>query len=268
MILMRRRTGYYRRYPVFPVLGALVRAAGWLMLVAVLAGVLVAGWPLTVAAAWAYVAAWAAGWPPRRLVVAATWCLPMIAAFVIASLVAGDRSWDAAAWSPLDAWVRASHALAAGAWLRAMVVIAPTAIPLGLLAGAGVWRARIALIASGAAGWSPGAAVAFDERQWRRSVRTASLRVRAPGGVPLLSSRGDPQIGAVIRSVGSPAPPGAGGPVRRGALASAGGRHDRGWQDHDAGPSDSGVLGGGGAAGARHGGAGAVGGGDRREGRV
>ena len=45
--------------------------------------------------------------------------------------------------------------------------------------------------------------MAFDERQWRRSVRTASLRVRAPGGVPLLSPRGDPLLGAVIRSVGA-----------------------------------------------------------------
>jgi hypothetical protein len=202
VIGMRRRR-YHRRYPVFPVLGAVLSAAGWLILVAVVAGALVAAWPLTVAGLWAYVAAWTAGWPPRRLVVAAGWCVPMVAAFAVAYAVSGDGAWQAAVGAPGYAWVRAWQALAEGAWLRAMVVIAPTAIPLGLLVGAVAWRARIGLIASGAAGWSPGAAVAFDERQWRRAVRTASLRVRAPGGVPLLSARGDPQIGAVIRSVGS-----------------------------------------------------------------
>jgi hypothetical protein len=197
-----RRQGYYRRYPVFPLLGAVLRLAGWLLLAGVAVGLVVAAWPLTVAAGWAYVAAWAAGWPPRRLVTAAVWCLPMMATFAIAYGVAGDGSWLAAVQAPGYAWVRAWHALDAGDWARAMVVIAPTAIPLGLLVGAAGWRARIGLIASGAAGWSPGAAVAFDERQWKRSVRTASWRVRAPGGVPLLSRRGDPLLGAVIRSVG------------------------------------------------------------------
>ena len=58
-------------------------------------------------------------------------------------------------------------------------------------------------MATGAAGWSPAAPVAFDERQWRRSVRSAALRVRAPGGVPLLSAaRRIRVLGAVIRSVG------------------------------------------------------------------
>ena len=57
--------------------------------------------------------------------------------------MAGDGSWQAAVGAPFYAWVRAWHALAAGEWLRAMVVIAPTAIPLGMLAGAAAWRARI-----------------------------------------------------------------------------------------------------------------------------
>jgi len=34
-----------------------------------------------------------------------------------------------------------------------------------------------------------GAAGVFDIKQWRRSSRTARQRVRAPGGVPLLSRR-------------------------------------------------------------------------------
>ena len=201
-MLVRGRVQYYRRPPVFPVLSALVRGLAWVVVGATVAALLVAAWPLAVAGAWAYVAAWASGWPPRRLVVAAVWCLPMVAAFAVSYAVAGDGSWEAALQAPAYAWERAWHAVIAGEWLRAMVVITPTAVPLGLLAGAGAWRARIGLIASGAAGWSPGAAVAFDERQWRRSVRSASYRVRAPGGVPLLSRHGNPVLGAVIRSVG------------------------------------------------------------------
>jgi len=113
-----------------------------------------------------------------------------------------DGTWLAAAWSPVHAWVSSWRALRAGDWARAAVVIAPATIPAGLLAGALLWRAQIALMASGAAGWSPVAPAAFNERQWRRSVRTAAQRVRAPGGVPLLSRRGNPQLGAVIRTVG------------------------------------------------------------------
>lgn len=182
--------GFGRRvyYRPFPVLGLVVRVVAWLVAAVVAAALVAAAWPLVVAGLWAYVAAWAAGWPPRRLVVAAGWCVPMVAAFEVAYLVAGDGAWQVAAWSPAESWVRAWHALAAGSWLRAMVIIAPTAIPLGLVAGAVGWRLRIGLIESGAAGWSPGAAVAFDERQWKRAVRSASWRVHAPGGPPLDSA--------------------------------------------------------------------------------
>jgi hypothetical protein len=110
-------------------------------------------------------------------------------------------------WSPFLAWQRAWHDLAAGSWLRAMVVIAPTAIPAGLVVAAFAWRVRVGLMATGAAGWWPGAPVAFDERQWRRQAASAGQRVRAPGGVPVLSGRGDPVVGAVIRTVGHRARP-------------------------------------------------------------
>ena len=126
----------------------------------------------------------------------------MLATFVLAAWAEGGGSWQSVLWSPFYAWVRAWHALDKGEWWQAMVVIASAAVPAGLLAGAVLWRARLGLMASGAAGWSPGAPVAFDERQWRRSVRTAAERVRAPGGVPLLTRRGDPVLGAVIRTVG------------------------------------------------------------------
>ena len=194
----RRQVVIYRR---FWLLAMAARLVLWLVVSGIVLGLLAAGWPLVLAGAWSYMAAWASGWPPRRLVVAAVWCVPIMAAFAVAYLVAGDGAWQAAVWSPAVAWSRAWTALLAGSWMRAMVVIAPTAIPLGLVFGAVAWRLRIGLIASGAAGWSPGAAVAFDERQWKRSVRSASWRVRAPGGVPLLSRRGNPQLGAVIRAV-------------------------------------------------------------------
>lgn len=173
-------------------LGLVATAVLWLVLAAMVGGVLVAAWPLVVAAGWAFGAAWVRGWPPRRLVIAAAWCSPMVATFVLAAWADGGGPWQSAVWSPFYAWARAWHALDAGEWWQAMVIIAPAAVPVGLLAGAVLWRARLGLMASGAAGWSPGAPVVFDERQWRRSVRTAAQRVRAPGGVPLLTRRGDP----------------------------------------------------------------------------
>jgi hypothetical protein len=196
------RGRWVREYRRITLMSVVVQAVLWLALVGVVVGLLVAAWPLVVASVWAFVAAWVRGWPPRRLVVAAGWCVPMVAVFALAAFLTGEDAWQAAVWSPVYAWVRAWHALAGGRWLAAMVVIAPTAVPLGLLAGGLLWRIRLGLMAAGAAGWGPGAPVAFDERQWRRSVRTAAQRVRAPGGVPLLSRRGNPQLGAVIRAVG------------------------------------------------------------------
>ena len=142
-----------------------------------------------------------AGLACRRLAAGAAWCLPMLAAFALAYWFSGHGGWGSAAWSPFRAWQHAWHALFLGEWLRAMVVIAPTAIPAGLLLAAVCWRLRVGLMASGSAGWWPGAPMAFDERQWQRQVANAGQRVRAPGGVPVLS-RGEPVVGAVIRAVG------------------------------------------------------------------
>lgn len=237
----RRRVREYRR---FTVLGFLVAAVFWLVLVAVMMTLLVAAWPLVVAAAWAYAVAWGAGWPPRRLAVAAAWCVPMVMAFAIVYWAAGDGAWQVAAWSPVRAWLLAWDALDAGEWLRAIVIIAPTAIPAGLLLGAFAWRVRVGLMASGAADWSPAAPVAFDERQWRRSVRSAALRVRAPGGVPLLSRRGNPVLGAVIRSVGHRPRPvlELPYPLLRTHMLVVG--TNGGGEDHGADPADGGILGG------------------------
>jgi hypothetical protein len=193
-----RRVREYRQVT----LGSLLLTAlFWLIRVAVVGGLLVAAWPLAIAAGAGFVLAWWRGWPARRLAAGAAWCVPMLIAFALAYGLKGG-AWQVAAWSPFRAWEYAWHDVLRGSWLRAMVVIAPTAIPAGLLVAAFWWRLRVGLMAAGAAGWWPGAPVAFDERQWRRQVAAAGQRVRAPGGVPVLSPRGVPLVGAVIRAVG------------------------------------------------------------------
>jgi Helicase HerA, central domain len=189
-----------REYRQVTLLGLLLTVVLWLVLVFVVGGLLVAAWPLVIAAGCGFVVAWWRGWHARRLVIGALWCLPMLATFVIAYGIDGG-AWQVAAWSPVLAWDRSWHALTSGDWLRAMVLMAPSAVPFGMLLAALAWRARVALMAAGAVGWWPGAPVAFDERQWRRQVRTAALRVRAPGGVPL-TRRDGPVLGATIRAVG------------------------------------------------------------------
>ncbi len=193
-----RRVREYRQVTLF---GFLFGVLVWLIGVAIVGGLLVAAWPLVIAAGAGFVLAWWRGWPARRLVIGAAWCVPMLIAFALAYGLKGG-AWQVAAWSPFRAWQDAWHDVLHGLWVRAMVVIAPTAIPAGLLVAAFWWRLRVGLMAAGAAGWWPGAPVAFDERQWRRQVAAAGQRVRAPGGVPVLSSAGDPLIGAVIRAVG------------------------------------------------------------------
>src|SRR5450755_2132067 len=54
------------------------KVVGWL----IVAAVAVAAWPLTIAAATGYLAAWLRGWPPARLWHAAAWALPMTAVYV------------------------------------------------------------------------------------------------------------------------------------------------------------------------------------------
>ena len=49
------------------------KVVGWLLV----AAAAIAAWPLTIAAASVYLAAWLRGWPPARLWHAAIWALPM-----------------------------------------------------------------------------------------------------------------------------------------------------------------------------------------------
>ncbi len=173
-----------REYRRASCLGVLLTVVLWVIAAVVTAGLLAAAWPLVIAAGCGFAVAWWRGWPARRLAGAAVWCAPMVAAFAVAYFAAGDGAWQAAAWSPVRAWELAWHALRAGGWLRAMVIIAPTAVPAGLLVAAVAWRARVSMMAAGAAGWWPGAPVAFDERQWRRQVGAAGQRVRDPAASP------------------------------------------------------------------------------------
>ena len=108
--------------------------------------------------------------------------------------------------APYHAWLAMWHLGAVGSVAMAAVTIAPSAIPLGLLAGGLAWSYRIYSMQTGAGGLSPSSPIVFDVRQWRRQVRSARARLAAPGSVPL--TIGDGVVaGAVIRAVGHPQRP-------------------------------------------------------------
>jgi hypothetical protein len=172
------------------------------ILVAVaLIAIAVAAAPVMLVAAIGFAAAWSGGWQPRRLLIAAAWCGPMVVVWLAASALAGPGGLMLVT-APYHAWLLFWHLARAGAVVRATATIAPAAIPLGLLLGAAAWSYRIRSLAAGAGGWSPAAAAAFDRRQWQHQVRAAKARIAAPGSVPL-TMHGDLIVaGAVIRSVG------------------------------------------------------------------
>ncbi|HEY2550189.1 MAG TPA: hypothetical protein VGI64_06395, partial [Streptosporangiaceae bacterium] len=178
-------------------------AAGGLRALAGVA-ILAAAAPVCLVAAIAMLTAWWQGWPPRRLYRSAAWCAPMVAVWLAAS-AAASGSLAAAATAPYRAWLAMWHLGAAGSYPAAVAVFAPAAIPLGLAAAGLAWSARISSMAAGAGGRSPGAAAAFDQRQWRHQSRAAAARIAAPGALPLTSPNGDIVTGAVIRAVGHPA---------------------------------------------------------------
>jgi hypothetical protein len=156
--------------------------------------------PVAVVAASGVIVAWRQGWQPARLYRAAAWCLPMVAVWLAATALARHSLWPAVD-APRLAWLAIWRR---GDYLAAAVLIAPAALPLGLLAGGWAWARRLASMAAGAGGRSPAAAASFDARQWRHQVRSARARIAAPGAVPLLTARGDFVAGAVIRAVGHP----------------------------------------------------------------
>jgi hypothetical protein len=177
------------------------RLAARIAALLVTAALLVAAVPVLAVAAAAAWLAWLRGWPPSRLCREAAWQLPMVAVW-LAAVALTSQSWERAAAAPDRAWLAMWQLAQAGSYARALVVIAPAAIPLGLLAAAAAWAYRLRAMAAAAGGSSPGAAAAFDRRQWRHQVRTARARIAAPGAVPLTTAAGDVVVGATIRAAG------------------------------------------------------------------
>src|SRR5215468_8784348 len=109
---------------------------------------------VVVVAALALTLAWLGGWPPRRLYLAALACLPMVAVWLAAVAVTSGSAARAAA-APYQAWLAASHQLAAGSAALAVTTIAPAAIPLGLAVGGLAWSRRIYAMETGTGGIFP-----------------------------------------------------------------------------------------------------------------
>jgi hypothetical protein len=175
------------------------KAFGWL----IVAAVAVAAWPLTAVAWIGYLAAWLRGWPPARLWHAAAWALPMTAVYAIGQAIR-LHAWQAVALAPVQDYGSAWRLLAAGAILRAGLLVAPVAVPAGLAIGGLLWAWRIYAITTGLAGLTASAPIEFDTRQWRHQVRAARGRTAAPGTVPLLTRGGQVVIGPIIRAIRHP----------------------------------------------------------------
>jgi hypothetical protein len=204
-----------RQYLALLALRGGARGLRWLVKVTAMAALVVAAAPVSVVAAGSAAFAWARGWPPRRLYAAALWCLPMLAVWLAATGLAAPGSrgvadgpaWYRIAGAPYHAWLNMWLLAASGHVAAAAVAIAPAAIPLGLAAGGLAWSYRIYRMETGTGGLSPGSAISFDRRQWRRQVRSARARIAAPGSVPLTYRNGDVVIGATIRAIRHPAKP-------------------------------------------------------------
>ncbi|HWG12734.1 MAG TPA: hypothetical protein VG268_05610 [Streptosporangiaceae bacterium] len=190
-----------------------------LLAVAAVVALLTAAAPVSLVAAGAAVTAWLCGWPPRRLYGAALWCLPAVAVWLAASarpgLAGAGPAWYRVADAPYHAWLSMWALVAGGHVAVAAVTVAPAAVPPGLALGGLAWAYRIYRMETGAGGLSPGSAIGFDRRQWRRQVRSARARIAAPGAVPLTRRNGDVVIGGTIRAVRHPARPIAAVPYPR-----------------------------------------------------
>jgi hypothetical protein len=167
--------------------------------------------PATLTAAVTAAFAWWRGWPPRRVYAATVFCLPMLVAWLAAVAVWPARAmppgtgpgpfWLRMAAAPYRAWLAMAHLAEHGHLAAAVIAAAPPAVPLGICAGGLAWTYRCFRMESGAGGLTPASPAAFDERLWRRQVRTAKGLLAAPGALPLLSPNGHVVTGATIRSV-------------------------------------------------------------------
>jgi hypothetical protein len=211
-----------------PVRRALGHGIFWLARAGVFIAVAVALAPVTLVAAGAFWYGWWRGAPPRRIYLAALWCLPMVVAWLIAVAAWPARAADPGTWwfravaAPYRAWDALWRLIEHGHPVAGAVAAAPPAIPLGLVAGGACWAYRRFRMRSGAGGLTPESPGAFDARQWRHQVRAAQALIAAPGSLPLLSRAGHVVAGATIRAVGPSA--GQHGPGRRGAGRRGAGR--------------------------------------------
>jgi hypothetical protein len=180
---------------------AILAVAVRLLSLMLLLAAAIAAAPVTIVAAGAFTIAWYQGMPPRRILIAAAWCAPMVMAWLAATGVISG--WPAALALPSHAWLTFWHLARARRIWPAAAAAAPAAVPLGLLAGGLAWAYRIRAFQTGAGGFAPDSAVAFDRRQWRHQVRAAQASSMAPGAIPLIFGRDDLlAVGAVIRAVG------------------------------------------------------------------
>jgi hypothetical protein len=204
-----------------PVRRAVGRGAFWALRIAVLVAVAVAVAPVTLVAVGAAGFAWWRGWTPRRLFEAAGWCSPMAVAWLIAVVawpalgaggagggggavargVGGGAVWFRIVAAPYRVWAGMWLLVSHGQLGAAMVAVASVAIPAGIAVGGLGWAYRRFRMRTGAAGLTPAAPAAFDERQWRHQVRSARAAIAARGALPLLSASGQVVVGATIRSV-------------------------------------------------------------------
>jgi hypothetical protein len=195
-------------YPYHPVRRATGRGLLWLARVLVLVAGAVAFAPVTLVAAAAFWYGWWRGCAPRRIYAGAAWCLPMVAAWLVAAaawparVAAGPEAvWFRVAAAPYRAWGAMWGLAEHGHLVAAAVAAAPPAVPLGIVAGGACWAYRRFRMRSGAGGLTPEAPGAFDQRQWRHQVRTARALIAAPGSLPLISRGGHVVVGATIRAV-------------------------------------------------------------------
>src|SRR5258708_15519279 len=90
--------------------------------------------PVTFVAAISVAAAWRNGWPPGRLYRAAAWCVPMLVVWLVAIAIS-RHSLGTAAAVPHLAWLD----LRRHQYLAAAALLAPPAIPAGLLSRGWAW---------------------------------------------------------------------------------------------------------------------------------
>ncbi len=162
-------------------------------------------------AAVAYTLAWWRGWPPRRLYLAAAWCSPLAAGWLGAATwrPAGLPGPDPAPWwlrlavAPYRGWRLMELDATHGHLAVAVLIIAPLAIPAGLLAAGTAWARRRFRMEAGTGGAHPGSPARFDARLWTREARTArAIATSTRWPLPLLRPDGAVVAGATIRTVG------------------------------------------------------------------